>query len=246
MKIPAVLLITHGSRESSANREFFYLVRRFSKRHPGWNIRLAFLENANPSIFNALKNLSAYSNEIEVLPLFIFAAQHLKNDIPKILEEFRANNPNVVLRLGKELGSDPQLARIALQRMKPKSKHPNSTVVLLLGRGSRDPKTLEDFQIQVQNFSRLRRFKQVLSCYFEAAQPSLEQGLEAATQFNPKKIVIVPYLLFKGSWQKRVKSSVEAFLKHHPNINFWMAPPLGFHPVLIKILDQKRQTLLKA
>lgn len=246
MKTPAVLMITHGSREFSANREFLYLVRRYSKRHRGWIIRHAFLENDEPTILNALKNLLAYSDEIEVLPLFLFAAQHLKNDIPKILEGFRAYYPNAVIRLGKELGPDPKLTFIALQRMNPKSKHPNSTVVLFMGRGSRDPKALEDFKLQVQNFSQLRRFKNVLPCYFEAAQPSLEQGLEEAAQSNPKRIVVLPYLLFKGSWQERVKSTIKEFRNLHPNIDLWMSPPLGFHPELIKILDQRRQALLRA
>src|SRR5208282_3599447 len=109
--------------------------------------------------------------------------------------------------------------------------------------GSRDSKALEDFQIQVQNFSRLRRFKQVLSCYFESAQPSLEQGLEAAARFNPKKIVVAPYLLFKGSWQEQVKSIIKDFRNLHPNIDLWMAPPLGFHPHLIRILDKRLNSI---
>src|SRR5208283_4074037 len=99
LKTPAVLLITHGSRESSANREFLYLVRRYSKRHRGWIIRPAFLANAEPSILNSLKNFSAQSNEIEALPLFLFAAQHLKNNIPGILKDFSACHPKTVIRL---------------------------------------------------------------------------------------------------------------------------------------------------
>jgi len=242
LKTPAVLLIAHGSRESYANRQFHYLARRYARRHPAWIIQSAFLENADPSIDHGLRNLSTRSNEIDVVPLFLLAAQHLKKDIPGILNEFQAQHLHVTLRLRKELGPDPLLAYLAFERMKNYSRHPYSTVVLMLGRGSRDSKALEDFYIQVKQFSQLQRFQMVLPCFLEAAEPSLETALQAAGSFNPKRIVILPYLLFKGSWQKKVRRITKEFRKKNSTIITWIAPPLGFHPTLMDLLDQRLNT----
>jgi sirohydrochlorin cobaltochelatase len=243
LKTPAILLITHGSRESFANRQFHYLSRRYAKYHPNWIIKSAFLENANPSIFEGLKNLSSRSDEIDILPLFLFAAQHLKKDIPEILDQFRSRYPKVVLHLGKELGPDPSLALIALQRIKPQSNHPGSTVVLFLGRGARDPEAVGEFQKQVENFSKLCRFKKVLPCYFEIIQPSLEKGLEEAGRFNPKRIVVLPYLLFNGSWRNEVKKKLDDFRHQHPAVDVELSQPLGFHSSLMKLLDERWQAI---
>ncbi len=243
MKTPAILLITHGSRESSANRRFHYLARRYAQYHPTWIIRSAFLENGKPSIFEGLENLSFRANEIDILPLFLFSANHLKRDIPEILDQFRSRHPKVILCLAKELGPDPVLTQIALQRIKPQLKHPGSSLVLILGRGTRDPEALEDFQKQIENFSKLRRFKKVLPCFFEAAQPSLKKSLEEACRYDPKRIVVLPYLLFNGSWRGEVKRKLDNFRYQHPAVDIWLAPPLGFHPSLMKLLDERWQAI---
>ena len=243
LKTPAVLLITHGSREYYANRQFHYLARRYARRHPSWVIRSSFLENGNPSIDHELNNLSTRSHEIDILPLFLFAAQHINKDIPEILNEFQIQHPDVTLRLRKELGPDPVLAQLSLERMKRYCRHSLSTIVLMLGRGARDPKALEDFHIQVKQFSHLQQFQKVLPCFFEAAEPSLEMALQAAGSFNPKRIVILPYLLFKGSWQKKVSRITEEFRKKNSIIEVRKAPPLGFHPILMELLDKRLNSI---
>lgn len=239
LKTPTILLITHGSREAKANRDFHSLVRRYAKKHPAWSIQSAFLEIAEPSIHQALNHLSARSLEIDVLPLFLFSAQHLKTDIPRLLDVFKNQHPEVQLRLGKELGPDPQLARLALVRIKPKVKNPGSTVVLFLGRGARDPQALEDFRSQAGNFTKLTRFKKVLPCSMEAAHPSVIEALKEAAGFHPKNVLIVPYLLFRGSWQYRVREQLKIFRLQHPTIEIRMSPPLGFHPMMLEVMDQR-------
>jgi sirohydrochlorin ferrochelatase len=112
-----VLVISHGSREVSANQNFKKLVRRYRLKHPSWVIAHAFLELAEPSIPLALEKLSKESDEIFILPLFLFAAKHVKKHIPEILKIFRKNHPKVKIALGKPLGSDAKLLEILDQRL---------------------------------------------------------------------------------------------------------------------------------
>jgi sirohydrochlorin ferrochelatase len=115
---PAILIVAHGSRDKSAQGEFKSLVGKYRKRHPGWKIAHAFLELAEPSIPKALESLSASSQEIIVLPLFLFAANHVKKHIPEIISTFRKSHPKVKIKLAKPLGSDPKLLDILAQRFK--------------------------------------------------------------------------------------------------------------------------------
>ena len=112
-----VLIISHGSREMSANQEFKRLVGKYRKRHPGWKISHAFLELAAPSIPDALKALAETSNEIFVLPLFLFSARHVRKHIPEILRAFRQKHPGVNIHLASPLGAEPKLLDILDARL---------------------------------------------------------------------------------------------------------------------------------
>jgi sirohydrochlorin cobaltochelatase len=111
------LLVSHGSRDKSAHREFKRLVQKYRKRHPAWKVSHAYLELAQPSIPEALESLASESKEIVVLPLFLFAAKHVKKHIPEILKTFRKKYPSVKVKLGKPLGSDLQLLDILDRRL---------------------------------------------------------------------------------------------------------------------------------
>jgi len=114
---PAFLVVAHGSREKPAQEEFKRLVGKYRKRHPGWKIAHAFLELARPSIPDALETLAAGSDDLYVLPLFLFTAKHVRKHIPEILETFRKSRPGVKVRLAKPLGADAQLLALLDQRL---------------------------------------------------------------------------------------------------------------------------------
>jgi sirohydrochlorin cobaltochelatase len=111
------LIVSHGSRDKSANADFKRLVQKYRKRHPLWKISHAFLELARPSIPEALGLLTSRSREIFILPLFLFQAKHIKKHIPEILGAFRKKHPQVKAKLAKPLGSDPQLLDILDRRL---------------------------------------------------------------------------------------------------------------------------------
>jgi sirohydrochlorin ferrochelatase len=113
-----VLIISHGSLEISANNDFKKLVQAYRRKHPNWVIALAFLEMAEPSIPQVLETLAETTQEIWVLPLFLFAAKHVKKHIPEIFKIFHKENPKVKIKLAKPLGPEPKLLDILDQRLK--------------------------------------------------------------------------------------------------------------------------------
>jgi sirohydrochlorin cobaltochelatase len=118
MKTKTLLLVAHGSREKSANLEFKKLVGKYRRRHPTWKIGYAFLELAEPSIPVALESLvkPGKPRSLVVLPLFLFAARHVKKHIPEILDTFQKIHPGVKIQLTPPLGSEQKILDILDQR----------------------------------------------------------------------------------------------------------------------------------
>jgi sirohydrochlorin cobaltochelatase len=114
-----VLIVSHGSREASANQEFMRLVGKFRKRHPSWKVAHAFLDVVEPSIPMALEELARGKTKepIDVLPYFLFRARHVKKDIPAILKAFAKNHPKLKLRLAQPLGDDARILDILDRRL---------------------------------------------------------------------------------------------------------------------------------
>lgn len=114
-----VLIVSHGSREASANREFVRLVEKFRKRHPSWKVAHAYLDVVGPSIPMALEKLAQgkTTGRIDVLPYFLFRARHVKKDIPAILKAFAKDHPKFELRLAQPLGDDARILDILDRRL---------------------------------------------------------------------------------------------------------------------------------
>jgi len=112
-----VLIVSHGSRDTSANKEFLRLVRQYQLRHPRWKVAHAYLEMASPLLSEALVRSAHRARVIEVLPLFLFRAKHVRTHIPEILASFKKIHPEIKVRLAKPLGAEPLLLKILDQRL---------------------------------------------------------------------------------------------------------------------------------
>src|SRR5258708_7626162 len=95
MNKTSILIVGHGSRDASANQEFETLVAEYQKSRPELNVKHCYIELALPPLQPALEELARASEKILVVPLMLFAAGHVKNDIPLALDAARRKFPNV-------------------------------------------------------------------------------------------------------------------------------------------------------
>ena len=106
----AYLVIAHGSREKEANDAFFEFLGRFRKIYPGRLVEGAFLELAKPAIPEAIETCFAKgAREIFVIPLMLFPGRHVKDHIPKIIEEARVRHPDADFHCAGPLAGHPLL-----------------------------------------------------------------------------------------------------------------------------------------
>ena len=113
----SLLLVAHGSRRHASNDEVKNLVERLREHAVGryTSIGHAFLELAEPSIPDGIDALVKQGcDEIVVLPYFLSAGTHVADDIPAIIEDKKAQYPNIPIQVAPHIGSSRHMLDLLL------------------------------------------------------------------------------------------------------------------------------------
>ena len=138
----AVLLCGHGSRDPEAAREFEIAAAGLRRRLSEFDFGTAYLEFARPTIRDGLASLAGRgAKRILAIPGMLFAASHVKNDLPWEINSFIAENPGVDVRFGRDLGIDPKMLQAAAERVAAAATGAplSETLLVVVGRGTNDP-----------------------------------------------------------------------------------------------------------
>lgn len=239
----AVVIVGHGSRDPSANVEFESLVEAYRLRRPDLEVSHGYVELAEPHFGQTLETLARKTKRIVVLPLFLFAAGHVKNDIPLVLARVRNRFPGVRLNPARALGVHPNLVDLLFERAKtlglPAAEDARKTAVIVVGRGASDPDANGDFCKLVRLFSEGRDFGWVVPCFIGITRPLLAETLELVARARPDRVLVVPYFLFDGTLIGKIKTQMAAFSGQYPWIRAELAPHLGVHEKLLGLLDER-------
>ncbi len=238
-----VLVVGHGSRDTGANREFEALIQAYQSRHPEFDVRYAYVELAEPLLGKALVELSAPGREIIILPLFLFAAGHVKNDIPLALAAARQGQPSAMFRAARPLGVHAALADIVFDRaasvLPLAPPDAARTAAVFVGRGASDPDANGDFCKLARLFGEGRNLGWLLPCFVGITRPRFEETLEFAARIRPDQLLVVPYFLFGGKLVIQIQEQTAQFRKRFPWIKVAVAPHLGIHERLLDVLDER-------
>ena len=190
------LIIGHGSRNPRSNGEFERFVKMYQVQHPNLRIRHAYLELAQPRLPQALDQAAHISNTVCLLPLFLFASGHIKNDLPLAVADLSKRYPAVRWKIGRPLGTHPLLIDILVDRLRNVPPEPpcQETVVLVVGRGSSDPDANGDFCKLVRLLTESVPGLQALPAFAGISPPLVDEGLELLLRSRPKRLIILPYM----------------------------------------------------
>ena len=114
----AIVLFGHGSRDPQWRAPMDEVARRIRAGAAGVDVRCAFLELDSPDLACVASELAeAGIDSIRIVPMFLGAGRHAREDLPKLVEACRQAHPNVRFDLRPSVGEDAQvlalLARIA-------------------------------------------------------------------------------------------------------------------------------------
>jgi len=146
----ATLLVGHGSRREKSNEQVRELAADLEGRL-GVPTDAAFLELAEPSIPEGVAGLAHSNSRLTVVPLSLFAASHVKNDVPLAVERARSEHPDVRFHAGAHLGVHPAILGLvlddraaAVERELGVDRETDDVAVVVCARGSSDPDSNAD------------------------------------------------------------------------------------------------------
>jgi sirohydrochlorin cobaltochelatase len=235
MSKTGVLICGHGSRDDEAVREFELLAKALRPRFPDYDFATGYLEFATPNIRDGLAALVARgAMRIYAVPGMLFAASHVKNDLPWEMNSFLAEHPGIDVRLGRDLAIDVKLINAAADRIAAVAPGDRSkTLLVVVGRGTNDP----DANSNISKIARMLweglGFGWAEVAYSGVAQPRVDAALDRAARMGFRRIVVFPYFLFTGVLVKRIYAATDEAASRHPEIEFLKASYLRDHPLLL-------------
>ena len=244
-----ILICGHGSRNKLAIKEFEELTKFIQKRYPNTYVEYGFLEFAKPSITEGLDKLRSHSiKKVIAIPAMLFAAGHVKNDIPSLLISY-AKKTKIEIIYGRELGINNLMISAACERVREVINNnnkikPEQSLLVVVGRGSSDP----DANSNVTKITRMVVEGLGLgwgeTVFSGVTFPLVEPGLRNIVKLGYKNIIIFPYFLFSGVLVTRIKRQKDLVAKDNPKFSFLEAKYLSSHPHVVDTFVERIEEIV--
>jgi sirohydrochlorin cobaltochelatase len=249
----AVMICGHGSRDPEAVAEFARTASGLKARLSESDVSYGYLEFASPTIRDGFAKLAAQgAQRILVLPVMLFAARHVKSDVPSEIARFSTAFPQIEMRFGRELSVEPKLLDAATARIEEGEQHSTrdvprgETLLVVVGRGTRDSDANAKVGKLAQTLCAAMGFGRSEIGYSGTVSPLTEPALRHAATLGFKRIVVFPFFLFTGVLVKRVYAACDSVAADHPGIEIIKAPHLSDHPLVLDCLVDRVAEMIDA
>ena len=97
----------------------------------------------------------------------------------------------------------------------------------------------------VEMFRRESQYAIVEPAHMELAEPSIATAVGRCVQRGAKLIVVHPYFLLPGKhWHEDIPRLASEAAHEHPGLRFIVTEPLGLHPLMANIMQERIQASL--
>ena len=106
----AIILFAHGARDPKWAPPFQRIQSLVSESLPDIAVERAFLERMTPDLVTAVARVTlAGVQRVTVIPLFLGAGGHVKEDLAGLIEELERKHPAVEFYVTSPIGEDDEL-----------------------------------------------------------------------------------------------------------------------------------------
>ena len=245
-----VMVCGHGSRDVEAITEFRTVAAGIEVRLPQYPVASGFLEFARPIIRDGLDKLYGQGvRHILAIPGMLFAAGHVKNDIPSVLNTYAAQRRDLRIDYGRDLAVDRRLLTVAAQRIEQaeaasvRRVRREETLLMVVGRGTSDPDANSNISKVARMLWEGMGFGWTEVSYSGVTFPLVGPGLEHAVKLGYRRIIVFPYFLFTGVLVKRIYRIADQMAERHPEIDFLKAQYLKDHPLVLDAFADRVQEI---
>ena len=107
-----IVLFGHGSRNAEWALPFEAIRQEVRRQQPDTPVELAFLELMQPDLPEAINILADRGvARVSVIPVFISAGSHVREDLPKLIAEALAAHPGMEIEVAAPLGEAPEMLK---------------------------------------------------------------------------------------------------------------------------------------
>lgn len=112
--------------------------------------------------------------------------------------------------------------------------------LLLIAHGSRRPEANADLEFVAAALRERGRYPVVRVSYLELAEPTIEAGGAQCAEAGATEVILLPYFLSPGVHVVEDLTAARAALAaRFPHVRFVLAEPLGRHPLLVDVVEQR-------
>ena len=116
----ALIILAHGSRRLESNQEIYSLTEEVRKKARDYFkiIKYAFLELTEPQLLTVIDEIMDKDvEEITVLPYFLNSGNHVKQDVPEIIDAAIEKYPKCRFTITSCIGMNEGMAGLILSHV---------------------------------------------------------------------------------------------------------------------------------
>ena len=103
----AIVLFAHGAKDPEWAQPMERIQSAVRLLLPGTPVALAYLERMRPTLSEAVSAvIDEGARSVTVVPLFLAAGGHIKQDLPELIGELQRRHPDVRIAATTPLGDD--------------------------------------------------------------------------------------------------------------------------------------------
>jgi sirohydrochlorin ferrochelatase len=116
------------------------------------------------------------------------------------------------------------------------------TAVLLIAHGSRHAPANDDLHRLAERLAAKAHYPIVEAAFLELADPDIVAGGDRCVARGARRVLMVPYFLSAGVHLIRdLTAARDDLAARHPGCEFRLGPPLGPHPLLERLVEERIQ-----
>ncbi len=118
--------------------------------------------------------------------------------------------------------------------------------IVIVDHGSRRADSNRRHETFVSDWRTTRDYPILEPAHMELAEPSIGAAFDACVAAGAKTVVIAPYFLWPGNhWDRDIPALAAEAAARHTDIRYVVTAPLGPHPLLIEIVEDRIERCLE-
>ena len=114
------------------------------------------------------------------------------------------------------------------------------TALLLIAHGSRRAEANADLEYLAREVQARGEYAIVQPCFLELAEPGIEEGGARCVAAGATEVILLPFFLSPGVHAiEDLAAARDRLAEQFPAVRFTLAEPLGRHPLLLDIIEQR-------